>query len=32
MSDYETLNLVISIIGIVLTAIVVGMSIKNNRH
>ncbi len=32
MSDYETLNLVISIIGIVLTAIVVGMNIKNNRH
>ncbi len=32
MSDYEILNLVVGIIGIVLTAIIVGMSIKNNRH
>ncbi len=32
MSDFEIISLVIGIIGIVLTAIVVGMSIKNNRH
>ncbi len=32
MSDFEILSLVIGIIGIVLTAIIVGMSIKNNRH
>lgn len=32
MSDYEIINLVVGIIGIVLTAIVVGMNIKNNRH
>ena len=33
MSEYEILTLVIGIIGIVLTAIVVGINIKNNnRH
>ncbi len=32
MSEYEILNLVVGIISIVLTAIVVGMNIKNNRH
>ncbi len=32
MSDYEIINLVVGIIGIVLTAIVVGMNIKNNHH
>lgn len=32
MSDFEIISLIIGIIGLVLTAIVVGISIKNNRH
>lgn len=32
MSDFEIISLVIGIIGLVLTAIVVGINIKNNRH
>lgn len=32
MSDFEILDLVLEVFGIVLTAIVVGISIKNNRH
>ena len=32
MSDFEIISLIIGIIGLVLTAIVVGISIKNNHH
>ena len=36
MSDYETLSIVISIIGLVISAIMLGITIankdKNNRH
>ena len=32
MSDFEILDLVLEVFGIVLTAIVVGISIKNNCH
>ncbi len=32
MSDFEILDLVLEVFGIVLTAIVVGISIKNNHH
>ena len=32
MSDFEILDLVLEVFGIVLTAIIVGINIKNNRH
>jgi len=32
MTDYQILDLVIGIIGLVLTSIVVGINIKNNHH
>ena len=33
MSDYEIINLIIGIIGLVITAVIAGFTIaKNNRH
>lgn len=32
MSDYEILNLVVGIIGLVLTAVMLASRDKNNRH